>query len=181
MNYHVLCGAVFCAVASTQVTASESCVAGKVFVDCNHNQRQDAKELGIPNVRIFLEDGTYFITDIAGKYSFCGLSAQTHVLKVDKTTLPRGSQLIASSNRNAGDAQSLFLDSKYQQLIRADFIENSCSKAVLEQVLARQNPSIKKVDSANKVQPAITFKGTSLEYEVNNPNAPAEKTKKKAR
>jgi len=66
-------------------------------------------------------------------------------------------------------------------LLRADFIENSCSKAVLEQVLTRQNPSIKKVDSANKVHPAITFKGTSLEYEVNNPNTPAEKTRQKAR
>ena len=126
MKSHALWVAVFCALASVQLAANESCVAGKVYVDCNHNQRQDLKELGIPNVRIYLEDGTYLITDVAGKFSFCGLSAQTHVLKVDKATLPTGSQLIANSNRNSGDANSLFLDSKNHQLIRADFIENSC-------------------------------------------------------
>ena len=181
MKSHALWVAVFCALASVQVAANESCVAGKVYVDCNHNQRQDSKELGIPNVRIYIEDGTYLITDVAGKFSFCGLSAQTHVLKVDKTTLPTGSQLIASSNRNSGDANSLFLDSKNHQLIRADFIENSCSKAVLTQVRARQNPRIQNTESANQVQPAITFKGTSLEYEVNNPKTSADIAKQNAR
>jgi hypothetical protein len=89
-------------------------------------------------VRLYLQDGTFLISDSEGKYSFCGLPARTHVLKVDPLTLPRGSRLTTSSNRNAGDANSLFLDLKNGELHRADFIEGSCSNTVLEQVKARR-------------------------------------------
>ena len=44
------------------------------------------------------------LSDIEGKYSYCGLTPTTHVLRVDHTTLPAGSRLTMSSNRNAGDA-----------------------------------------------------------------------------
>src|SRR5260364_215577 len=94
------------------VFTEEACVVGKVFVDCNHNHIQDAEELGIPGVRLYLEDGAYFITDAEGKYSYCGLSAKSHVIKIDPITLPRGSRLTTTSNRNLGDANSLFLDVK---------------------------------------------------------------------
>jgi uncharacterized repeat protein (TIGR01451 family) len=121
------------------VFTTDACVAGKVFVDCNHNHVQDAEELGVPGVRLYLEDGAYFITDVEGKYSYCGLSPKSHVIKVDPSTLPRGSHLTTTSNRNLGDANSLFLDVKNGELIRADFAEGSCSNPVLEQVKARRN------------------------------------------
>src|SRR5690606_27424421 len=111
-----------------------ACVAGKVFVDCNGNQIQDAEEVGVPGVRIYMEDGTYFISDVEGKYSYCGITPRTHVLKVDALTLPRGSRLTVTSNRNVGDANSIFLDVKNGELIRADFAEGSCSNTVMEQV-----------------------------------------------
>src|SRR5260364_357560 len=100
------------------VFTEEACVVGKVFVDCNHNHIQDAEELSIPGVRLYLEDGAYFITDAEGKYSYCGLSAKSHVIKIDPITLPRGSRLTTTSNRNLGDANSLFLDVKKGELIR---------------------------------------------------------------
>jgi uncharacterized repeat protein (TIGR01451 family) len=121
------------------VFTTDACVAGKVFVDCNHNHVQDAEELGVPGVRLYLEDGTYFITDVEGKYSYCGLSPKSHVIKVDPSTLPRGSHLTTTSNRNLGDANSLFLDVRNGELIRADFAEGACSNPVLEQVKARRN------------------------------------------
>jgi hypothetical protein len=118
--------------------ATEACVVGKIFVDCNRNSVQDAEELGIPGVRLFLQDGTSLVSDAEGKYSYCGLPPRLHVLKVDPLTLPRGARLATSSNRNAGDANSLFVDLKAGELHRADFIEGSCSNTVLEQVKARR-------------------------------------------
>lgn len=120
------------------VFTPEACVAGKVFVDCDGNHVQDAEELGVPGVRLWLQDGTSFVTDSEGKYSYCGLPPRLHVLKVDATTLPRGAVLTTSSNRNAGDAHSLFLDLKRGELHRGDFVIGSCTNAVLGQVKARR-------------------------------------------
>ena len=120
------------------VFGNEACIAGKVFVDCNANHLQDEGELGIPGVRLWLQDGTSFTTDSEGKYSYCGLQPKLHVLKVDRPTLPRGSKLVASSNRNALDPNSLFVDLKNGELHRADFVEGSCSAPVLDQVKTRR-------------------------------------------
>lgn len=116
----------------------EACVLGKVFVDCNGNRIQDEPELGIPGVRLYLQDGTWLISDSEGKYSMCGLPARTSVLKVDPTTLPPGSELVVGSNRHALDANSLFLDLKFGELHRADFVEGSCSAPVMDAVRERR-------------------------------------------
>jgi large repetitive protein len=124
------------------VLGNEGCIIGKVYVDCDgtHNQNNESgsRELGIPGVRLVMLDGSYSITDNEGKYSICGVKAQTHVIKVDRTTLPKQSRLLPSSNRNAGVGDSLFVDLKGGELARADFIEGSCSPEVLDQVKARR-------------------------------------------
>ncbi|HYG07389.1 MAG TPA: SdrD B-like domain-containing protein [Stenotrophomonas sp.] len=120
------------------VFTEEGCVLGKVFVDCNGNHVQDLEEIGIPGVRLYFEDGTWVVSDSEGKYSYCGLPPQSHTLKVDASTLPDGARLTTSSNRNLGDADSLFIDLKNGELHRADFIEGSCANPVLEQVKARR-------------------------------------------
>jgi len=125
-------------IVSGGVFADEGCVLGKVFVDCNVNHVQDKEELGIPGVRMYFEDGTWMVSDSEGKYSYCGLPPKSHTLKVDASTLPVGSRLTTSSNRNLGDADSLFIDLKNGELHRADFIEGSCSNPVIEQVKARR-------------------------------------------
>ena len=114
-------------------------VMGKIYVDCNHNHEQDDEELGIPGVRIFLEDGSFVITDSEGKYSFVGVTARTHVLKVDRTTVPRGTRLASISNRHGLDGGSRFVDLKNGELHRADFAEFSCSSTVLDDVKARRS------------------------------------------
>lgn len=147
------------------VFTNDACVAGKVFVDCNNNHIQDAEELGIPGVRMYMEDGTYFISDVEGKYSYCGISPKTHVLKIDSITLPRGSRLTTTSNRNAGDANSLFLDTKNGELIRADFAEGSCSNTVLEQVKARRTQGeVRAPETEKKGGPALKFEGKAPNY-----------------
>ena len=140
------------------VFTTEACVVGKIFVDCNGNHVQDPEELGVPGVRLFMQDGTTLISDSEGKYSVCGVPPRSAVLKVDTLTLPRGSRLTISSNRNLGDAGSLWLDIKNGELHRADFIEGSCSNTVLEQVKARRaQGEVRAPEPEKKGRPALRF------------------------
>lgn len=136
----------------------EACFAGKVFVDCNGNHVQDAEELGIPGVRVVLSDGSTLVSDSEGKVSLCGLAPRSTVAKVDVLTLPRGSRLTTSSNRNLGDAGSLWLDLKRGELHRGDFVEGSCSNTVLEQVKARRaQGEVRAPEVEKKGGPALRF------------------------
>jgi uncharacterized repeat protein (TIGR01451 family) len=153
----------------------EACVLGKVFVDCNGNHVQDREELGIPGVRLVLQDGTFLTSDSEGKFSMCGLPPKSHVLRVDETTLPRGARLTTSSNRNLGDAGSLWLDLKLGELHRADVIEGSCSATVLDQVKARRaqgEVSVPQVEKAGR--PALRF--DSKAHGANALSGPAQGT-----
>lgn len=143
------------------VFTDKGIIIGKVFVDCNRDKVQGDKEPGIPGVRIFLEDGTYIITDSEGKYSFYGLSPRTHVLKVDETTLPGGSEMEVLSNRHAGDATSMFADLKAGELFKGDFAEGSCSPEVLTIVKLRRIKGDAFIPEANRgVNSRLTLEQT---------------------
>jgi uncharacterized repeat protein (TIGR01451 family) len=107
---------------------------GKVYADCNANQIQDVGEPGVAGVRIYLDNGTYAITDSQGKYSLYGLIARTHVAKVDATSLPQGATLALLDQRNAMDAGSRFVDLKNGELGKADFAVAQCHSEMLEQL-----------------------------------------------
>ena len=140
------------------VFGTAACFAGKIFVDCNNNHVQDPEELGIPGVRLVMQDGTSFVSDSEGKYSMCGLPPKSHVLKVDALTLPRGSRLTSTSSRNLGDAHSRWLDLKNGELHRADFAEGSCSNTVLEQVKARRaQGEVRAPETERRDSPALRF------------------------
>jgi large repetitive protein len=140
------------------VFGDDACVVGKVYVDCNGNHVQDREELGIPGVRLVLQDGTQLVSDSEGKYSVCRVPPRSHVLRLDERTLPRGSRLTTSSNRNLGDAGSLWLDVKRGSLHRGDFIEGSCSNTVLEQVKARRAQGEVRAPETEKAgRPALRF------------------------
>ena len=157
------------------VFATEACVLGKVFVDCNGNHVQDREELGVPGVRLLLTDGTHLISDSEGKYSVCGLPPRSHVLRIDPHTLPRGSRLTTSSNRNLGEAGSLWLDLKNGELHRADFIEGSCSNTVLDQVKARRaQGEVRAPETERAGQPALRF--DSKAHGLDAINSPAQGT-----
>jgi len=105
------------------VMNTDGIIVGKVYHDINRDgiQQKEDGELGVAGVRIYMENGNFIVTDPEGKYNFYGVSAKTHVLKVDRTTIPRETELVTQSNRNAGDAGSRFVDLKYGELHRADF------------------------------------------------------------
>ena len=125
------------------VFSPDGFVVGKVFTDCNRNGVQDAGELGVPGVRIYMEDGNFVVTDREGKYNFYGIKPITHVLKVDNTTLPNNAELVLISNRQAGDPASRFVDLKRGELHRADFAiadtAGECSQALATQIEARRS------------------------------------------
>jgi len=119
------------------VFSNDAFIIGKVYLDCNSNQINDEEESGIPGVRLYLEDGTYVITDEEGKYSLYGITPKTHVLKLDKTSLPPGATLEILSNRNAGDPGSVFVDLRNGELHKANFATNACAPSVLDEVTTR--------------------------------------------
>ncbi|MBS7808708.1 DUF11 domain-containing protein [Variovorax sp. PCZ-1] len=142
------------------VFANEGCIVGKIYVDCNNNHMQDAEELGVPNVRLYLNDGTYMVSDSEGKYSICGIEPKSWVLKVDQLTLPRGSRLTTSSNRNLGNADSLWVDLKNGEMHQADFIIGSCSNTVMEQVKSRRSQGgVSSVGTERQGGPALKWEG----------------------
>ncbi len=128
----------FAAEVQPGVFSDEAFILGKVFVDCNRDDLQGDEEPGIPGVRMYLDDGTYVITDVEGKYSFYGVSPRTHNLKLDRITLPRGAEMSTVSNRNAGDPTSRFVDLKKGELHRADFAEGSCTPDVIAEIKRRR-------------------------------------------
>jgi uncharacterized repeat protein (TIGR01451 family) len=119
---------------------SRGVISGKIYMqcDCDSVPGQHAGEVGIPGVRVVMEDGTGAITDSEGKYNILNVRAGLHIVKVDRTTLPAGAQLTVLNARNAGDAGSRFVDLKQGELHRADFAEGSGSPAVLAEVLLRR-------------------------------------------
>ncbi|MEF9927131.1 MAG: hypothetical protein RR983_08760 [Massilia sp.] len=118
------------------IFSSKGFILGDVFADCNVNGQRDPGEPGIPDVRIYLEDGSFSQTDADGRYSFADVAPRTHVAKVDLSTMVAG-QLAVLSNRNAGDAGSRFVDLKDGELARADFALSGCNPDVLEAIKAR--------------------------------------------
>ena len=120
------------------VFADDAYVIGKVYADCNRNRLQDAGEPGLPGVRIYLEDGTYAVTDEEGKYSLYGLTPRTRVAKVDRTTLPAGTALQLLDQRQGGDAGSRFVDLTHGELHKADFAVDGCGPALQAQIAARR-------------------------------------------
>ncbi|MCC6414647.1 MAG: DUF11 domain-containing protein [Opitutaceae bacterium] len=120
------------------VFTDKGVIIGTIFVDENRNRVQDDGEPGVPGVRFYLEDGTFVVSDSEGKYSLYGVRPITHVMKLDRTTLPAGAELLVLGTRNAADAGSRFLDMKNGELHKANFAIAGDDAAVLAEVMRRR-------------------------------------------
>ena len=122
------------------VFSDDAFLFGKVYMDCRRDGRQQgADEIGVPGVRLYMEDGTHVITDVEGKWSLYGLKPVTHVLRLDATTLPVGATLEALDNRNAGRPDSRFVDLKKGEFHKANFVIANCdAPGVMNDVIARR-------------------------------------------
>ena len=122
------------------VLDSKGITFGKVYVDANCDGVQDGGEWPIGGVKLYMEDGTWVITDGNGQYSLYGVKPGHHVIKVDPITLPDGVSLKPTDNRHMADPNSRLIDLTRGEFHRADFVA-SCPKEeaeyVFEQIQAR--------------------------------------------
>jgi len=113
-------------------------IFGKVFADLNTNRVQEANEPGVPGVRIYLEDGTYAVTDSEGKYSLYGLRPLTHVARVDSTTVPRDAKFLPLSNRHSDRGDSQMIDLQRGEFHKTDFALYSPDDAIIREIKHRR-------------------------------------------
>jgi uncharacterized repeat protein (TIGR01451 family) len=101
---------------------SHNFIAGRVIADNCGDAPTDRAD-GVAGVRIYLEDGTYVITDEQGMYHFEGILSGTHVVQLDLASIPGIYELSAcgENSRRAGTPFSRFVDLHGGTLWREDF------------------------------------------------------------
>ncbi|MDH3747808.1 MAG: OmpA family protein [Gammaproteobacteria bacterium] len=101
---------------------SSGTIIGRVLeADCS--QDTFSEEQGVANIRVYLEDGRYAVTDAGGRFHFEGLKPGTHVAQLDTFTVPAYFDVIGCSDTSgfAGRADSQFVKLTQGSLLRADF------------------------------------------------------------
>jgi len=113
----------FAAIVVTEdLFSSRSFIVGRVIVgECNEDSSRTNP--GLPSVRLFMEDGTFAATDENGRFHFEGIKPGTHVVQVDKESIPDNLEIVdcVKSTRFAGTAYSQFVDIQGGTLWRTDF------------------------------------------------------------
>jgi uncharacterized repeat protein (TIGR01451 family) len=135
---------------------SKTTIVGRVLEGCGDAGR------GIEGVRIYLEDGSYVVTDKNGMYHFAAVNPGTHVVQLDTVSLSEQYEirLCEDDTRFAGTAFSQFVDLQGGSLWRADFHLILKPKAAGEvglefrtSLVSTQTGSINKADA----QPAASL------------------------
>jgi len=133
-------------------------IAGRVIVD-NCGDRPTTAEDGLPGMGIYLEDGTYAVTDELGMYHFEGVPPGSHVVQLDLGSLPDGFEptRCLDNSRFAGSAFSRFVDLTGGILWRCDFHLRRLPEPVpdpvpepisAEQAQAAASPAVPSFDEA---------------------------------
>ena len=144
-------------------------IFGKIFIDDNLNRIQDNDEWPVAGIKLFLEDGTWVITDENGQFSLYGISKGLHVLKMDPLTLPQYVQAMVTDFQQAGDPESRFVNVSEGEFHRADFIL-SCPcqhrKKVWEEIKARND----NIRGDWMLEKALVFKDNASEKQAPVPS-----------
>jgi uncharacterized repeat protein (TIGR01451 family) len=133
----------------------KSQVFGRVILDdCDGTLNAE----GLSGIRILMEDGRYAVSDEEGQWHFEGISAGTHVIQLDVTTLPSYLELATCDNDffHAGQNYSQFIDVQPGTLWRADFHvqpKKPESGDVLQTLLNELMPLSEEERSANYASP----------------------------
>ena len=105
-------------VENQELMLNRSTIVGTVSVD----------KKPVKSVRIYLEDGTFTLTDSEGKYHFEGVTSGTHVVQIDPDSLDNNLTVgsCGANSRWSGSKQSQFVESFTGTLHRSDF----CLKSI---------------------------------------------------
>jgi uncharacterized repeat protein (TIGR01451 family) len=96
-------------------------ILGRIFEDRNGNGVPDPGEPGVAGVRVYLEDGSFVFSDKEGQYSFTGVSAGNHVVKIDRVTLAPRYRPVPYNTAFAGVGWSQFITVPFGGPARGDF------------------------------------------------------------
>jgi uncharacterized repeat protein (TIGR01451 family) len=101
---------------------SRSILMGRVFVGSCSDKAEENKK-GMPGIGIYLEDGTFVISDQRGMFHFEGVRVGSHVVQLDIDSIPEGYQVLPceQNSRFAGRAYSQFVDVQGGTMWRTDF------------------------------------------------------------
>lgn len=113
-------------VASAAVTVTEDLMRSRAILTGRVWEADscDAKaKKPLNDARIYLEDGRYALTDRYGKWHFDNITPGTHVVQIDKVSLPKDVELLSCEHntRNAGTTFSQFVDVQGGTLWQVDF------------------------------------------------------------
>ncbi|MFI0397554.1 MAG: OmpA family protein [Thiolinea sp.] len=128
---------------------------------------EQAQGYPLAGVRLYMEDGTYVITDINGQYSLYGLQPGVHVLKVDQHTVPTGLDFQVVDVAQAGDPDSRFVDLIPGDFHRADFTAG-CPQVETRTVEECAEPVKKQVQECTQ-KPVVTTTTEMATRTVKNP------------
>ncbi|MDO8282970.1 MAG: hypothetical protein Q7U10_10190 [Thermodesulfovibrionia bacterium] len=100
----------------------KSTIVGRVIADNCEDKEVEAND-GVEGIRIYMEDGTYALTDEEGKYHFEGVEPGTHVVQLDIESMPEKFRVVPceENSRFAGRSFSQFVDLQGGTMWRADF------------------------------------------------------------
>ncbi|MDX1509440.1 MAG: DUF11 domain-containing protein, partial [Woeseiaceae bacterium] len=101
---------------------STGTIIGRIL-DADCSQQTFSEEQGVANIRVYLEDGRYAVSDEGGRFHFEGIEPGTHVAQLDTFTVPAYFDVIGCSATPgyAGRATSQFVKLNPGGLQRADF------------------------------------------------------------
>ncbi|MDH4125153.1 MAG: OmpA family protein [Gammaproteobacteria bacterium] len=101
---------------------STGTIIGRVL-EAGCSQQTFSEEQGVANIRVYLEDGRYAVSDAGGRFHFEGLEPGTHVAQLDTFTVPEYFDVIGCDDAPAfaGRADSQFVKLAPGSLLRADF------------------------------------------------------------
>jgi uncharacterized repeat protein (TIGR01451 family) len=123
-----------------------------------------SERVGVGNIRLFLDDGTYVTTDNDGRYHFEGVRVGTHVVQLDLASLPEELEILScgKNSRWAGRSFSQFVEASSGALWRNDFY-------VKIKELAKPKFTISgKINTKNNVRELIINLGQSSDNNAKN-------------
>ncbi|MBW2713937.1 MAG: hypothetical protein JRC77_09320 [Deltaproteobacteria bacterium] len=97
-------------------------IMGRVMEDGCEDAVEDP-HLGIPDVQIYMEDGSFVVTDEYGLFHFEGIKPGVHLVQMDEMSLPEGYEAITCGDPSVFTNQPLsqFVDAQRGALWRTDF------------------------------------------------------------
>ena len=144
------------------VFTEKGLIIGKVFYDDNRNTFQDAGENGEKGIEIWMEDGTRITTGDDGKFSLSEVKPGQHVMRVNESTIPKMTELLAGNNAFAKDPTSRFVRVTEGGIAKANFYLKRNTADTLVQTLAKVN----KLIAVRQLKPKYLYEDTLRKIKV---------------